>query len=474
MIKKISLEDLNRFNELGLLLNCNFKNLFNLNDILESKYDYVYGYYVDKVLVAFIHITKLYENIDIVNLVVDTNYRNQEIATALINYVFNLFQDIETIMLEVNENNEPAINLYKKNGFKIINKRLNYYGQDTALIMKRDVDMKDVFILAIESSCDETSMAIIKNGCECVQLTVLTQMDTHAEFGGVVPEIASRMHTENITMVFEETLKKADMTMEKIDAVAVTYAPGLLGSLLVGVEFAKTLSLVYKKPLIAVNHIAGHIYANNLEEKMKFPLLALVVSGGHTDLILMKDDYVFEHIGGTLDDAIGECFDKVARVLDLKYPGGPNVEKLALEGVHTYDLPILMNDDSFNMSYSGLKSSIINLVHNEKQRGNDIRKADLARSFQDVAIEQLVRKSEMAIKQYGIKNMIIAGGVSANKYLREQIKQMTDKHGVKLSVPSFLYCTDNAAMIGAAAYPLYLKKQFADLSLIASSCEELY
>lgn len=334
--------------------------------------------------------------------------------------------------------------------------------------------MKDVNILAIESSCDETSMAIVKNGCECIQLTVLTQMDTHAEFGGVVPEISSRMHAENITMVLEETLNKANMTMDDIDAIAVTYAPGLLGSLLVGVEFAKTLSFVYKKPLIAVNHIAGHIYANNLEQKMVFPLLALVVSGGHTDLILMKDDYVFEHLGGTLDDAIGECYDKVARVLDLKYPGGPNVEKMALEGVHSYDLPIPMNDDSFNMSFSGLKSNIINLVHNEKQRGNEIRKADLARSFQDVAVDQLARKTELAIKKYNIKNMIIAGGVSANKYVRNEIKKVTDKYGVLLSVPRMAYCTDNAAMIGAAAYPLYIKGEFADLHLNASSSDELY
>ena len=334
--------------------------------------------------------------------------------------------------------------------------------------------MKDVNILAIESSCDETSMAIIRNGSECVHLTVLTQMDTHAEFGGVVPEIASRMHTENVTMVLEETLNKANMTMDDIDAIAVTYAPGLLGSLLVGVEFAKTMSFVYKKPLIAVNHIAGHIYANNLEKPMQFPLLALVVSGGHTDLILMKGDYEFEHIGGTLDDAIGECYDKVARVIGLGYPGGPKVEKAALEGEHTYDLPIPMNDDSFNMSFSGLKSNIINLVHNEKQRGNEIRNNDLARSFQDVAIDQLCRKTELAIKKYDIKNMIIAGGVSANKYLRQEIKKVTDKYNVELSVPSFVYCTDNAAMIGAAAYPLYLKGEFADLSLNATSSDELY
>ena len=334
--------------------------------------------------------------------------------------------------------------------------------------------MNDVYILAIESSCDETSMAIVKNGVECVAMTILTQMDTHARYGGVVPEIASRMHTENITMVLEETLNKAKMSVNEVDAIAVTYAPGLLGSLLVGVEFAKTLSFVYKKPLIAVNHLAGHIYANNLESKMQFPLLALVVSGGHSDFLLMKGDYDFERLGGTLDDAIGECYDKVARVLDLRYPGGPNVDKLAKEGQHTYDLPIPMNDNSFNLSFSGLKSSIINLVHNEKQRGNEINREDLARSFQDVAIDQLIRKSELAIQKYNIKNMVVAGGVSANRQLREEMKKLADKYGVNLTIPNLIYCTDNAGMIGAAAYPLYVKKQFADLSLNATSSEEIY
>ena len=193
--------------------------------------------------------------------------------------------------------------------------------------------MKDVIILGIESSCDETSISIVKNGNEEIATTVLTQMDTHALYGGVVPEIASRMHTENITMVLEDVLNKANMKVEDVDAIAVTYAPGLLGSLLVGVEFAKTLSLVYDKPLIATHHIAGHIYANNLVKKMEFPLLALVVSGGHTELVLMEDDYKFKVLGTTYDDAIGECFDKVARVLDLPYPGGPNVEKYAREGI---------------------------------------------------------------------------------------------------------------------------------------------
>lgn len=334
--------------------------------------------------------------------------------------------------------------------------------------------MKDVYILAIESSCDETSMAIVKNGNTCIHMTVLTQMDTHASFGGVVPEIASRMHAENITMVLEDTLVKANMTMDQIDAIAVTYSPGLLGSLLVGVECAKVISYVYHKPLIAVNHHAGHIYANNFNQAMQFPLLALVVSGGHTDLLLMHDDYQFEYLGGTLDDAIGECYDKVARVLGLPYPGGPIIDKLALQGKHTYELPIPMNDDSFHMSFSGLKSSIINLVHNENQRGNEIRKEDLARSFQDVAVDQLCRKVLLAIKKYGIKYMVLAGGVSANKYLRQEMQKIADNNNVILSVPDFIYCTDNAAMIGAAAYPLYKMGKFADLNLNATSGSELY
>lgn len=329
--------------------------------------------------------------------------------------------------------------------------------------------MKDINILSIETSCDETSIAIVKNGVEVVALTVLTQMDTHANFGGVVPEIASRMHSENITMVLEETLKKANMTVDKCDAIAVTYAPGLLGSLLVGIEFAKVLAYVYNKPLIKVNHLIGHIYANKINDKLKFPCLALIVSGGHTELIKMTGDYEFEMLGETQDDAIGEAFDKVARVIGLSYPGGPNIEKLALEGNNTYKLPIAINDNSYNFSYSGLKSSVINLVNNERQKGNEIKKEDLACSFQIAAIEQLTRKLELALQNTNIKNVIIAGGVSANKYLRSEVANLCDRYNATLDLPEFIYCTDNAAMIGAAAYPLYLKKEFANLDLNGES-----
>ena len=262
--------------------------------------------------------------------------------------------------------------------------------------------------------------------------------------------------------------------MNEINAIAVTYAPGLLGSLLVGIEAAKTLSLVYNKPLIKVHHIAGHIYANNLIKPMQFPLLALVVSGGHTELVYMEDDYKFKVIARTLDDAIGEVYDKVARVLDLPYPGGPNVENYAQKGKHTYNLPEPMNNNELNFSYSGLKSAVINLVHNEKQRQNELRKYDLACSFQTVAINQLIRKTKKAIIETNSKRLIIAGGVSANKYLRSEAEKLSKELNIDLSIPPINYCTDNAAMIGCAAYPLYLKKEFTDYTLNAESTCDLF
>ena len=333
--------------------------------------------------------------------------------------------------------------------------------------------MNDVYILAIETSCDETSMAIVKNGKEVESLTILTQMDTHKTYGGVVPEIASRMHTENITLVLEETLKKSNITMNEIDAIAVTNAPGLLGSLLVGVECAKTLSLVYEKPLIAVNHTMGHIYANNIENEIKYPSLALIVSGGHTDLLILKNEGEMEVLGSTIDDSIGEVYDKVARVLGMPYPGGPNIDRAAEKGANTYSLPKPMKEDGYNFSFSGLKSYIINLVHNEQQRNNEVRINDLANSFQVVAVDELIRKVDYALKKTGIKNMILAGGVSANKYLREEMKKCCEKNQASFHVPSIIYCTDNAAMIGCAAYELYQKKQFSDFNLNAKSTENI-
>lgn len=325
----------------------------------------------------------------------------------------------------------------------------------------------DTIILAVESSCDETSVAIIKNGTIDLGTVILSQMDIHASFGGVVPEIASRNHVENITMVIEEALNKANLTMKDIDAIAATYGPGLIGSLLVGLIAAKTLAFIFDKPLIPVHHIAGHIYANNLVKPMEFPLIALVVSGGHTDLILMESDYSFKKIGGTLDDAVGESYDKVARVMGLSYPGGPVIDKAAKEGNDTYDLPIPKNDDSYDFSFSGLKSAVINLNHNEQQRGNVIRINDLACSFQNRVVEILTKKTMRALKEFDVKNLVIAGGVAANRTLRSKFEELCQQNDIDLTIPSMLYCTDNAAMIGAAGYIAYKKGIIADLNLNA-------
>lgn len=333
--------------------------------------------------------------------------------------------------------------------------------------------MKDIYILGIESSCDETSCSIVKNGCENLATVISSQIDIHASFGGVVPEIASREHVKNITFVLEECLAKANMQMSEITAIAVTYGPGLIGSLLIGLEAAKTLSFIYNKPLIPVHHIAGHIYANNLNNKLKFPLIALVASGGHTELVYMKEDYSFEKLGGTLDDAIGECYDKVARVVGIPYPGGPSIDKLALVGKATYKLPIPLNDNSYNFSFSGLKSAVINLAHNEKQRGRDLIKEDLAASFQSVVVDTISKKTMKALKDYNVDNLIIAGGVAANKILREKLAVLCTENGVNFTFPEMKYCTDNGAMIAVAGYFAYKKGRIAELNLNSKSNDKL-
>ena len=334
--------------------------------------------------------------------------------------------------------------------------------------------MDSKLILAIESSCDETSMSIIKDGRIDLGTVILSQIDIHKNYGGVVPEIASRNHIENITIVLDELLTKTGITIEEIDAICVTYGPGLIGSLMIGVVAAKTLSFIYNKPIVPVHHIAGHIYANNLMKNMEFPLIALVVSGGHTELIYMKEDYSFERIGGTLDDAVGEAYDKVARVVGLPYPGGPHVDRLSFEGEDTYNLPLPLDDDSYNFSFSGIKSAVINLVHNEKQRGNEIREKDLCASFQNRVVEIITKKTMKALKEYNVKNLIVAGGVSANKGLRNKLNELCTKNNINLTIPDFKYCTDNASMIGAAGYYAYLMGRETDLSFDAKANTKLH
>ncbi|MDV2583498.1 tRNA (adenosine(37)-N6)-threonylcarbamoyltransferase complex transferase subunit TsaD [Alkalibacillus haloalkaliphilus] len=328
---------------------------------------------------------------------------------------------------------------------------------------------KNELILAIETSCDETAAAVVQGGTKLLSNVVATQMDIHQKFGGVVPEVASRHHIEQMTVVLEQALTEADVTMEDIDAVAVTEGPGLVGALLVGVNAAKALAYAHGKPVIGVHHIAGHIYANRLEKEFEFPLLSLVVSGGHTELIYMEEHGEYEIIGETRDDAAGEAYDKVAKALSLPYPGGPQIDRLAQEGKDTYNFPrSYLEEGSYDFSFSGLKTAVINKLHHLKQKGEEIDVENVATSFQESVIDVLVDKTYDAAKDYGVKQLIVAGGVSANKTLRARMEQRFAETDVELAIPPLYLCTDNAAMIGAAASVEYHKHNYASLNLNAN------
>ena len=321
-------------------------------------------------------------------------------------------------------------------------------------------------ILAIESSCDEMAMAILKDTRTFLSSVVSSQIDIHAKYGGVVPEIASRKHIESVSVVLQETLEKAQVTMEQIDAIAITKGPGLVGSLHIGLQIAKTLAMTFEKPLIGVHHIVGHIYANMYVQDIEYPCLALVISGGHTELVLLEKPLVFRVIGTTLDDAVGEAYDKVGRVLDLSYPGGPVIDRLAAIGKPTYALPIPLDDASHDFSFSGLKSAVINVVHNTKQRGETIIPENMAASFQNVVIQSLVSKTMQALKEYPVKQLVLAGGVSANQGLRVAMtKAMEDHPRIKFFLPPKECCTDNAMMIALAAKLLYDRGIYTPLDL---------
>lgn len=330
---------------------------------------------------------------------------------------------------------------------------------------------ENLTVLAIESSCDETACAIVRNGREVVSNVVATQIEIHRRFGGVVPEIASRNHTLAIENVVKEALLSANMTKDDIDAVAVTYGAGLLGALLVGVNFAKALAYAWKKPLFAVSHVKGHIAANYIDSTLEPPYLCLLASGGHTAIVKVLDYEHLELIAQSRDDACGEAFDKVARVLGLPYPGGPEIQKLAREGKAVYDMPKphFSDKDELYFSYSGLKTYVINLVHNLEQKGQEIPKADVAASFQKSATAQLVDTLKIAIERTGINKIAVAGGVSANEELRARLDDLA-KHGAEVHYPKLKYCTDNAAMIGAAAcFMIKSGMQESDLSLDAKA-----
>lgn len=326
--------------------------------------------------------------------------------------------------------------------------------------------MENRIILAIESSCDETAAAIIRNGTEIVSNVVASQIESHKRFGGVVPEIASRHHVEQITVVIEEALAQANMTPQDLDAVAVTEGPGLVGALLIGINAAKAFAFANNLPILGVHHIAGHIYANALVQPMEFPLLALVVSGGHTELVYMKEHGSFDVIGETRDDAAGEAYDKVARVLGLPYPGGPRIDQLAHEGDEAVAFPrIWLEEGSYDFSFSGLKSAVINYKHNMDQRGEEISSTAVAKGFQDSVVEVLTAKTLRAAREYNVKQVIAAGGVAANRGLRASLEATFEAEGIPFYVPPLKLCTDNAAMIGAVATPMYEAGVRSDLTM---------
>ncbi|TDQ35220.1 tRNA (adenosine(37)-N6)-threonylcarbamoyltransferase complex transferase subunit TsaD [Aureibacillus halotolerans] len=328
--------------------------------------------------------------------------------------------------------------------------------------------MTNEYILAIETSCDETAAAIIRDGKTIVSNIVASQMDSHSRFGGVVPEVASRHHVEQVTMVIQQALEEAQVTPKQLTAVAVTEGPGLVGALLVGIQAAKTFAFCHQLPLINVHHIAGHIYAAQLSEPLTFPLIALIVSGGHTELIYMKEHGSFETIGQTRDDAAGEAYDKVARVVGLPYPGGPEIDRLAAVGEANIPLPrAWLEEGSLDFSFSGLKSAVLNAWHNAKQRGETIDAADMAASFQASVIEVIVAKTKEAVKQTNARQLIVAGGVASNKGLRAAIQSEFNQSEVVVTIPPSAFCTDNAAMIGAAASMAWARGIRAPLSLNA-------
>jgi len=325
---------------------------------------------------------------------------------------------------------------------------------------------KDQIILGIETSCDETAASIVRNGKDILSNVVASQIESHKRFGGVVPEIASRHHVEQVTLVIEEALKLASMEPSDLDAVAVTEGPGLVGALLIGINAAKAFAFANDLPLVGVHHIAGHIYANQLIQPMTFPLLALVVSGGHTEIVLMREHGSFELIGETRDDAAGEAYDKVARVLKLPYPGGPHIDRLASESEEAVKFPrIWLEPDSYDFSFSGLKSAVINYMHNAEQRGEEINPHAIAAGFQASVVEVLTAKTLRAAKEFNVNQVIAAGGVSANKGLRKSLEETFSNEGIPFFVPPLPLCTDNAAMIAAAGSSMFEKGATSSLAM---------
>ena len=429
-----------------------------LNEIANNDLSELYVEKIDGEVISYGDLWYMFENCDLTKIAVAKNHRNKGYGKKMLKYLIATAnkRGCEFMHLEVNVNNAEALKLYEGFGFEPVRTRKRYYENgDDAYDMMRGLigESQPKKVLAIESSCDETACAIIDEDLNVLSSVVTSQIDVHARFGGVIPEVASRMHVEQISTIIKEAVDQAKVSMDEIDAIAYTIGPGLIGSLHVGAIGAKSLAFFYDKPLIGVHHLKGHIFINELIKPLQYPMMALVVSGGNTELVYIENDQSFRIIGTTLDDAIGEAYDKVARVMKEAYPGGPVIDRLAKQGKAHYQLPT-PKVDGYNFSFSGLKNAVLQLVKKEEAAGNEINKEDLAYAFQEVALNTLVKKTKAALEEYPCKSVVIAGGVAANSRLRELMKEnFADKD---LILPPLKYCTDNALMIACAALH-YLK-----------------
>ena len=434
------------------------------NDVAE-----LYVLKLDNEIIGYGDIWFLFENCDLTKIAIKKKYRNQGYGDMLLKQLMKIAKNkgCEYMHLEVDVNNDEAINLYNKNNFETVRTRKNYYesGNDAYDMIKDLSSIDKRKILAIETSCDETACAIIDEDMDVFSSVVTSQIDVHKRFGGVIPEVASRMHIEQISTIIKQALDDARLSMDDIDAIAYTIGPGLIGSLHVGAVAAKSLAYFYDLPLIGVHHLKGHIFINELIRPLKYPMMALVVSGGHTELVYVENDESFKIIGTTLDDAIGEAYDKVARVMKESYPGGPVIDRLAKDGNKHYELP-LPKVDELNFSFSGLKNAVSMLVKKEESMGNEINKNDLAYAFQERALSTLINKTKKALEMYPCETLVLAGGVAANSRLRQLMEEnFTD---IDLILPPLKYCTDNALMIACAAIHYLKHEKFVDLD---ASCK---
>ncbi len=427
----------------------------------------------DEILGVFGIMTVL-DEAEIHTISVKKNHRNKKIATSFMKYIVDycLKEHIEKIFLEVRESNYPAINLYKKFKFQKIGRIEGYYEKPREDALRMMLDMNDIkeniITLAIETSCDETSVAIVKNGRDVLSNIISSQIDVHKRYGGVVPEVASRLHLEAMNSILKSALDEANLKLDDIDVIAVTKGPGLIGALLVGISCAKALSFSMGKHLVGVNHMQGHICANYISHKeLEPPFISLVVSGGHTYLINVLDYQNYEIIGSTRDDACGESYDKVARALGLEYPGGPIIDRLAKEGnKDAIEFPrVMLEKDSYDFSFSGLKTAVLNYLNNKKQKNEPIIKEDVAASFQEAVMDVLVEKSFKLLKEKNQNKFVLSGGVAANSRLKERVLEKAKENNIQVYFPEKILCTDNAAMIATAGYYDYINGKRDNLDL---------